>query len=100
MVGPARKREASLPAAFFTIEDNCGRTLEDQGLRRSRPSGLSAFAAGFTGFIAVPLMRHTLAMGGSSAFAGNALLLFGIHGGKTTVRLSAFPTCTLLRVHH
>ena len=46
---------------------------------------LSAFPTGTPGFITIPFMRYALLVRSTTAFAGNLLLPFGTHRGKTPV---------------
>jgi hypothetical protein len=57
-------------------------------LARASSSGsgaLTTLAPRFSGLFAAPFMSGAQAVGGSSAFPGYLLLLFGVHRGKTTV---------------
>jgi hypothetical protein len=58
--------------------------------------GPAAFAAGFFGFFAAPLVGYTLLVGSTSALLGNLALAFRAHGGKTA---SCFLSFLVSHVH-
>lgn len=62
-------------------------------------AGLSAFTAGFLGFLAAPLVRNTLAVCGTATFTGDLSLPFGTHGCKSTIRFFGLVLCVLILCH-
>ena len=51
----------------------------------------ATFAAGITGFIGRETVAATTGVRGLAAFAGNATLSFGAHGGEAPAALGTYP---------
>ena len=51
----------------------------------------ATFAAGITGFIGRETVAATTGVRGLTAFAGNATLGFGAHGGEAPAALGTYP---------